>query len=153
MNNGSIAAVDPFLRFLGIASPLSFPLGGQEPRHKRSASSQGTQPVLGRMAKGEGGCKELRDRRETDCSVWARCSGLPPSSRALQQPLARPCEVLQYFSGQEASIAMPSTLGREAVPNQQTHASLGNSAPANSWLIANALGTLGCYHQIRSSVS
>lgn len=85
MNNGSIAAVDPFLRFLGIASPLSFPLGGQEPRHKRSASSQeGTQPVLGRMEKEEGECKEWRDRRETDCSVWARCSGLPPSPRALQ---------------------------------------------------------------------
>lgn len=48
---------------------------------------------------------------------------------------------------------MPSILGREAVPNQQTHASLGNSAPANSWLIANALGTLGCYHQIKTSVS
>lgn len=48
---------------------------------------------------------------------------------------------------------MPSILGREAVPNQQTHASLGDSAPANSWLIANALGTLGCYDQIRASVS
>lgn len=151
MNNGSIAARDPFLRFLGIASPLSFPLGGQEPRHKRSASSQeGTQPVLGRMGKEEGGRKELRDRRETDCSVRARCSGLPPSPPI---PLVRPCEVLQYLSGQEASIAMPSILGREAVPNQQTLASLGNSAPANSWLIANALGKLGCYHQIKAGVS
>ena len=48
---------------------------------------------------------------------------------------------------------MPSILGREAVPNQQTHASLGDSAPANSWLIANVLGTLGCYQQMMASVS
>lgn len=48
---------------------------------------------------------------------------------------------------------MPSILGREAVLNQQTRASLGDSAPANSWLIANALGRLGCYHQIRAGVS
>lgn len=48
---------------------------------------------------------------------------------------------------------MPSILGREAVLNQQTHASLGDSAPANSWLIANALGTLGCYHQIMAGIS
>lgn len=48
---------------------------------------------------------------------------------------------------------MPSILGREAVLNQQTHASLGDSAPANSWLIANGLGRLGCYHQITAGVS
>lgn len=59
MNNGPIAARDPFLRFLGIASPLSFPLGGQEPRHKRSASQEGAQPVLGRMEKEEGGVQRV----------------------------------------------------------------------------------------------
>lgn len=48
---------------------------------------------------------------------------------------------------------MPRVLGREAVPNQQTLASLGNSAPANSWLIANCLGKLGRYRQIKAAVS
>ena len=56
MNNGSIAARDPFLRFLGIASPLSFPLGGQEPRHKCSASQEGRSRVRSNGME-DGACK------------------------------------------------------------------------------------------------
>jgi hypothetical protein len=48
---------------------------------------------------------------------------------------------MKCFS-KEASPAMPSFLGREAVLNQQTHASLGDSAPAYSWLIANVWARL-----------
>jgi hypothetical protein len=70
MNNGSIAPRDPFLRFLGIASPLSFPLGGQEPRHKRSAQPR-KNAARERSNGKEEGCKELRDRPAAEKPIAA----------------------------------------------------------------------------------
>jgi hypothetical protein len=44
MNNGSIAPRDPFLRFLGIASPLSFPLEAKSLEGNRSAGQAARSP-------------------------------------------------------------------------------------------------------------
>lgn len=52
----------------------------------------------------EEGCRELRDRRETDCSVWARCSGLS----TLQYPWFAPVKCFSNSLGKRLALQCPA---------------------------------------------
>lgn len=110
MNNGSIAARDPFLRFLGIASPLSFPLGGQELRHKRSASSQeGTQPVLGRMGKEERRAKSCVTAEKSIAAYGPDAWDARVSLHPLQYPWFAPVKCFSISLGKRLALQCPAS--------------------------------------------